>query len=234
MSEEQILDSESGRAEFQKNYLVRYGILAGFCILLALWFAYDGFIGYPSKLPAAEAYDEIRDLEAEERFQRWEQILADNPGFPEDAPEKSASEINDDIVGQYFWSAIFSIVGIPALVLFFRSRGSWVEPTEDGLTTSWGQKLKFADVTRLNKRRWKDKGIAKATYIDGDQTKTFVFDDFKFEREPIGKMLRDLEAVLERDNIVGGPTEVENDEEKARQLAEEAAAEEQSDDSEDS
>ena len=32
-------------------------------------------------------------------------------------------------------------------------------------------------------------------------------DDFKFDREPLGKMLRDLESQLRPEQIVGGPAE---------------------------
>ncbi len=212
------------RANFQKNYLMRYGVLAAVCMFLALWFAYDGFIGYPSKIPAAEAYDELRELETEERLERWQQIASEQ-GWSSSTPDKTAEEIHDDITGQYFWAAINLLVGVPAVVLFLRCRGSWVEATEDGLTTSWGQTLRFADVRELNKKRWADKGIAKASYTADGQSGTFVFDDFKFEREPLGQMLRDLERVLDREQIVGGPTEIEMDEKKEAEKAPSADAE---------
>lgn len=219
----------SERANFQKNYLLRYAALATFCLLLSLWFAYDGLIGYPKKLPMAAAYDEIRDLETEERIARWKQLAADND-WPSSAPEKTAEDIEDDIIGQYFWAAINLAIGLPALVLFLRSRNSWVESTESGLTTSWGQTVDFTAVTQLDKKRWANKGIAKASYQEQGQTKVFVFDDFKFEREPLGKMLRSLEDILEREKIVGGPTELETEEEKAREEAEEEASDVAADD----
>ena len=203
------------RAEFQKNYLWRYAALAGICCLLGLWFAYDGFIGYPSKIPMAEAYDEIRELPAEERIEQWEALASQND-WPSRTPDKSAEEIRDDITGQYFWAFLNFVIGLPALVLLLRSRGSWVERTEKGVRTSWGQELSFSAVSRLNKKKWKDKGIARATYDENGATRTFVFDDFKFDREPIGKMLRDLEAMLKPEQIVGGPTELEADERAAQ------------------
>lgn len=205
---------ENLRAHFQKNYLMRYAVLAGVCLLLACWFAYDGFIGYPSQLPMASAYDELRELEDDERRSRWQALSSEN-GWPSETPEKTAEEIRTDITGQYLWAVINLLVGLPALAYFIRCRGSWVEQTEAGLTTSWGQSVRFADVTRLNKKRWAEKGIAKAAYTEGGRSKTFVFDDFKFERDPLGSMLRSLEEVLDRDQIVGGPTEAETDAQKA-------------------
>jgi hypothetical protein len=194
------------RANFQKSYLTRYALLAGVCLFMAAWFGYDGLIGYPAKLKMARAYDEIRELESEERIEQWKEISSSH-GWPAKIPEKKAEEIEGDIVGQYFWAGLNLLVGIPALILLLRSRNSWVEATENGLTTSWGQSMNFDAVTQLNKRKWAAKGIAKATYLDAGQSRTFVFDDFKFEREPLGKMLRALEAKLDANQITGGPPE---------------------------
>ena len=203
------------RAEFQKNYLMRYLILATVCLFMAAWFAYDGLIGYPQKIPYAEAYDELLELESAQRVEKWKAIAKQN-NWPNDVPTKTAEEIRSDIIGQYFWGGLNLLAGLPALLLYFRARGSWVEATADGLKTSWGQQVRFADVTKLDKRRWQRKGIARATYRSADSNassgggeRVFVFDDFKFQREPLGKLLRDLEAVLKPEQIVGGlPEEV--------------------------
>ena len=203
------------RAEFQKNYLMRYLILATVCLFMAAWFAYDGLIGYPQKVPYAEAYDELRELEAAERVDKWKAIAKQND-WPTVVPTKTAEEMRGELTGQYVWGGLNLLAGLPALFLYFRSRGSWVEATPDGLKTSWGQQVRFADVTKLDKRRWQRKGIARATYrptqansTSGGAERVFVFDDFKFQREPLGQMLRDLEAVLEPAQIVGGPPEAD-------------------------
>lgn len=198
------------RANFQKSYRMRYLALATVCLLMAAWFGYDGLVGYPAQLPAAEAYDEIRDLDDKKRAEQWKQIAADK-NLPKQTPKKTAEQLRSDIVGQYFWGGINLLVGLPALFLWLRSRGKWVESTDDGLTTSWGQTLRFSDVTLLDKKKWQRKGIAKATYtpVGGGNPGVFIFDDFKFEREPLGHMLRDLEKELRPEQIVGGPAEAE-------------------------
>jgi hypothetical protein len=86
--------------------------------------------------------------------------------------------------------------------------------------------MDFENVTLLNKRRWAKKGIAKAYYNQDGVAKIFTFDDFKFEREPIGKMLRRLEESLERDKIVGGPTEAEFEAARATSQTEQTQVEE--------
>lgn len=205
------------RANFQKNYLMRYAIVSGACSVFALWFAYDGFIGYPSKLPVAEAFDELRSIEDDERrINEWQEV-AEQRGFPKDIPTKTAEEIHSDITGQYFFGALNLCIAIPLGILWLRARGSWVESTEQGLASSWGQSVNFSNVTKLDKKRWAKKGIATAHYSEDGVEKKFVFDDFKYEREPLGQILRTLESVLEREQIVNGPTELETDEEKAKE-----------------
>jgi hypothetical protein len=191
------------RANFQHNYRMRYLALAAICLLMAAWFGYDGLIGYPSKLPAAMAYDELRELDSAVRAERWKEVAAAQDLSPE-VPKKTAPEIRSDIFGQYIWGGLNLLVGLPALILLIRSRGKWVEPTAEGLTSSWGETVRFADVTQLDKTKWARKGIAKARYrSSGGGERVFVFDDFKFEREPMGKMLADLEAALSPEQIIG-------------------------------
>ncbi len=196
----------SERANFQSSYLKRYLLLAGVCIPLSLWFAYDGFIGYPKQLEYAKAYDPLRDLDSKERSVQW-QVLTSEKKWPNRIPEKKAEEVEDAIVGQYIWGSLSFLAGFIALLYYLRSRGSWVEPTATGLTTSWGQTFDFTNVVKLDKKKWETKGIAKATYRDNNLNRVFVFDDFKFDREPLGDMLRSLEKKLDREQIVGGPPE---------------------------
>src|SRR5690606_2464730 len=141
----------------------RYAALAAICLLMAAWFGYDGLVGYPAQIPAAEAYDELRDLDSAKRAEEWKRIATER-GLDKRTPKKTAAEIRSDIIGQYFWGGVNLLVGLPALLLWLRSRGSWVEQTDDGLPTSWGQSLRCADVTLLDKKKWQRKGIAKATY----------------------------------------------------------------------
>ena len=199
------------RACFQNSYLKRYLLLAGVCLPLSMWFAYDGFIGYPKQLEYATAYDPLRELEPKDRQIQWQAITTEK-GWPNRIPEKKAPEIADSIVGQYVWGSLSFLAGFIALMYYLRSRGTWVEPTETGLTTSWGQSFEYDDVVKLDKKKWESKGIAKASYRENSLNRVFVFDDFKFDREPLGQILRGLEKKLSRSQIVGGPPESRRDE----------------------
>ncbi len=223
----------TNRANFQNSYLRRFLLMAAVGLGWAGWCAWDGFVAYPKKLDDAIQFEQLKgpngeELEREARKERWKALAAEK-GWPKNHPTKTPKEIQGDITLQYLMGAIGLVIGVPALLSYFLSRGSWVEGDSQGLKTSWGQALNYIDVTRLNKLRWARKGIARAEYTADGRQQVFVFDDFKYERVPLGQLLRDLEAVLQRDQIVGGPTEVEAE---AARVAEKEPAAEASDGSE--
>ena len=186
---------------------------------MAAWFAFDGLVEYPKKLEYIEALEEIKSETADrvEVQKKWE-ALSQSRGWPIDRPDqgegKSPDQIRSDIQWQFRMGIPSFLVGMAALYFYLKSRRQWVEETEGGLTTSWGQHVRFADVTQLNKKKWDKKGIARAYYSEGGKQRMFVFDDFKFDREPLGQILRKLEGVLQPDQIVGGISEAERDEQK--------------------
>lgn len=200
------------RANFQSSYLWRYLIMSIAGLFMAGWFAYDGLVAYPKKLAYAQAFEEIKSEVNDPRqlALRWQE-LADSKGWPVKQPEKPSSAIRNDIYGQYIFGVLSLFLGVPAAWFYFRSRNRWVEATDEGLQTSWGQQMRFAEVTLLNKKRWDAKGIARAFYTAAGKKHVFVFDDFKYQREPLGQILRRLEAVLQPDQIVGGISEAQRD-----------------------
>ena len=62
-------------------------------------------------------------------------------------------------------------------------------------------------IVSIDKKQWKDKGIAKITYEDGGRNRRFVLDNYKFDRHPTTEILRQIEANVGPDKIVGGPPE---------------------------
>ncbi|MEZ6080161.1 MAG: hypothetical protein R3C56_32180 [Pirellulaceae bacterium] len=182
--------------------------LATVCLLMAAWFGYDGLVGYPAQLPAAEAYDEIRDLDDKKRAEQWKQIAADK-NLPKQTPKKTAEQLRSDIVGQYFWGGINLLVGLPALFLWLR-RGKWVESTDDGLTTSWGQALRFSDVTLLDKKKWQAQGDRQSDlYSGGGWTLGVYLRRFQIRTRAARPNAARPGKQLRPEQIVGGPAEAE-------------------------
>jgi hypothetical protein len=112
-----------------------------------------------------------------------------------------------EIFTQYIQAVVAFLAGIYLLSLPIRARGRWIEADENGITASWGQSLQYDEIEQVNKRKWRDKGIAKVTYIDAGRRKVFAVDDFKFMREPTDQILYELEQRIEPGRITGGPPE---------------------------
>jgi hypothetical protein len=72
------------------------------------------------------------------------------------------------------------------------------------LTSSWGQGFDCDEIVSIDKKRWRDKGIARINYEQGGRRRRFVVDDFKFARDATDAILYELEAQIELDRIIGG------------------------------
>jgi hypothetical protein len=174
----------------------------------ALWSLYDGAIKYPKQRERALAY-----LALEEEFQggdpvafrdRWHELAGQN-GWPTSYPGEPKTQ--GDIYLQYFMAAVAGAVGLWLLWGVWRARGTWIESTESGITSSWDQSLNYDKIVSVDKRKWRSKGIAKVTYTDNGRKRRFIVDDYKFDRHPTGQILRELEARIDPAMITGGPPE---------------------------
>ena len=194
------------RANFDRSYLWRYWVIILMGLGSAAWFFYDATVGYPKKVKIAQAWEGLSALESGPRAERWRALAAEK-GWSQDVPVKPSKEIEESIRFQYIYGGLATLIGSGMLVYLLIARNSWVEDTANGLNTSWGQTVDFSTVTKLNKRRWKDKGIARVDYLDNGQKRQFVFDDFKYDRRAIGQLLQQLEDRLPPDRIVQPETE---------------------------
>ncbi len=203
------------RADNDPRFTRRFYIMGIVAIGFALWSLYDGMVKYPAlrthgfaefKVDYKSLFedshtkslsvDEFEHVADPEHVQEWAKYAHDR-GF------KSVPEI----FTQYIQAAVAGIVGLFLLSIPLRARGRWIEADETGITTSWGESFQFDQVEQLNKRKWRDKGLAKVTYIANGRRRQFIIDDLKFMREPTDAILFELEQRIELERITGGPPE---------------------------
>ena len=115
---------------------------------------------------------------------------------------------NPYAIDQQFYMA----AGIIPFSLFFivtwlRQRNAWVEGDAKGLRNSRGASLEYDQIESFNKKRWDKKGIAWVHYNDGVSKRRFLLDDCNFEYKAIRKMVRMVEANIDREQITGGEPE---------------------------
>jgi len=196
------------RAESDPRYSRRFLLMGLAAIAFALWFLYDGAITYPNQRERALAYHELEsDSQGEDPIvfrDKWHE-MANTNGWPTAYPGEPKTE--GEITMQFVMAGIVSVVALGLLSIPLRARGRWLEASEKGITSSWGQSFDFDQVLELNKRQWRSKGIAKVTYHDGRRKRRFVIDDYKFDRYSTDAILYELEQHIDPAIITGGPPE---------------------------
>ena len=196
------------KAENDPRYSRRFLLMGLAAIAFALWFLYDGAITYPNQRNRALAYHELEsESQGEDPIvfrDRWHEMANEN-GWPTSYPGEPKTD--GDITMQFVMAGLVVVVALLLLSIPLRSRGRWIEASDAGFTSSWGQSFDYDQVLELNKRQWRSKGIAKVTYHDGRRKRRFVIDDYKFDRHATDAMLYELEQRIDPEKITGGPPE---------------------------
>ncbi len=197
------------RADYDPKYFRRFLFIGLGCIAFTGWCFYDALVGYPRELERANMYwtpnpDRPGDYSGMER-EPWRTLVRER-GWPTDPPEQPTA-IEHKIESQYFYAVICVMIAIPCLLKWFLARGSWVEGDGKQLRTSRGIEFHFDQIIDIDKTKWEKKGITRIQYEAGGRRLTFAFDDFKYQREPMGKILTNIEATLTDEQIRGGERE---------------------------
>jgi hypothetical protein len=185
------------RATSDRRFFLRFLLIGLVMAGFSLYCVYDGAIGYPNQRVRALKYQEF---EEEGRVGEWP-AFAKEQGWSTDPPGEPKTPVDFQL--QYIMAAVTGAIALWFFSVVLRNRNRWIEAGAGGITSSWGQRFDWADVVALDKRLWKKKGIAKVYYQDGVRQRRFVIDDFKFLREPTGKILRTLESKIDSDKITG-------------------------------
>jgi hypothetical protein len=135
----------------------------------------------------------------------WEGVAKEN-GWPTKNPGKPKTD--SDIAQNFVQAAVAAVVGVCMLMNVVLASRRWIEAGPEGVTTSWGEKVPFASVVAIDKKRWKDKGIAYVDYEAGGKRRRFVVDDYKYDRYKCDEVLRRIEQAAGVDKIQNGVPEL--------------------------
>ncbi len=196
------------RAEVDKKFIRRFLFVAIGCFFLMLWGLYDAVVTMPREKARALAYEELTvqqeagGLTEAERAEKWD-ALTEEKGWSSTLPD-SSEHVDGDIYFQWFLFGLGLVLGVFFLLKYLKLLSSWIEADESGVQTSWGESLKFEGIQSIKKHKWNKKGIAKVEYSDeAGVSKTMVFDDFKYQREDMGTIMKMAEENLSDDQIIG-------------------------------
>jgi len=164
------------------------GFLALFLTGIGFWFIFDGWLGFPRSNERWLAHEKFK---TENRLSEWP-AFAKNAGWNEAPPHKLYKK--EDIAGQYVIGSLALLLGI-ATFIYRAGQIRLVFKLEDGaVIIPGGKRVPFESITGINRKKWDAKGLATVYYsIDGRQGK-FILDDYKFDPEPIHKIMTEIEA----------------------------------------
>lgn len=221
------------RAENNPKFYSRFIWLGLGALAFMLYCLYDGFINYPDQMVRGEAVmataeatlsqEELNEIAADGgghgRAGVYDHLVEEMPDHPEfqSAWESKAEENGwsteppaklrspGSIVNQHIMAVLSLIAALWFLSTVFLTRGRWIELNEQGITSSWGQAFALDQVTTIDKKKWRDKGIAYIRYRDekGKQ-RSFVVDDYKYHRKTTDRILWYIENMVGFDKITGG------------------------------
>ena len=194
----------STSASVSKSYKIQLAVMGLFILFWALYFLYDGYKGYPYKRMIAQEFATFKE---QGRTDEW-RAYANEKGWPDGTHGEPGHNYSDwDIRTQKIIGFGLLPISLMYCWAFLRSFGKRINLEDSAITTSWGSRVPFSDIVRLNKSRWRTKGIAVASYSDGGKTKNLVLDNFKYDKAAIGQMVRTVESHISADQITGGEPE---------------------------
>ena len=185
-------------------YYRRMSIAAGMCVAFGLYFLYDWKIGYPAANAIAEKQEWFEKVllpshdaaRKEGRLDAWREE-AKAGGWPTGKgdeppkwlqyaamngwPEKPKRYTDKEVAEQLWWGLGTLGAGLVLAVAMLLNRNKVLTAGADHWVTPEGEKVAFADVFRVDKRKWERQGLAYAWYrlADGRQRRA-VIDDLKF------------------------------------------------------
>src|SRR4051812_16330097 len=203
------------RAENDPRYSRKF-LIMGICALgFALWCLKDGLYSYPArrvqgfsefKIDYKKLFkdehakslsaDEFEVVANHEDKKQWDEYAHDR-GIPS----------GPDIVMQFIMASVMTVAVLFLVSIPLRARGRWIEGTDSGIGSSWGENVRYDEIEEVNKRKWRSKGIAKVTYVSSGRRRTFVVDDYKFERFRTDAILYELEQRIDPGRIANGSPE---------------------------
>lgn len=197
------------RAEADSRFLLKYLLIGLGCIGFGMYSIYDGFVSAPAQMPMAAAWDELKkdpSLDDADRSTRYKEIAKEN-GWPSKRIRKTVEEIEIFVIYQYIFMGIGFSIGIPCLLWYLKTRGSWIESSENGLNSSWGQELTFDQITQFDKKKWEKKGIGVLHFDTPKGSGKFVVDDLKYSRVQMDEIVCLIESRIASNLIVNGDPE---------------------------
>lgn len=223
-------------------YFRRMGLLAAMLVIFAAFFLYDGKWGYPAKNLKADVKDhfETEVLKGYDKAKTagtlddWRDEMK-SKGWPVDVDgeppkwisyaavhgidEKPKRYTDREIDEQFWYGGGMLVVAVVVGLLVLMNKNKVLRGYEDRFIAPDGQEVRFADVFKVDTRKWKSKGLASVFYKAGGTgaERRAVIDCMKYEEQGAEAVLQRLLSGFRGELIEKIEEPEEEDEESAPQ-----------------
>ncbi len=182
----------------------RMGILAAMLLFMGLYFIYDGKFGYAKDNAIAEEkvkFDgellkSFDDAKKSGRLDEWiARAKAEGKPSGEDGeppkwasyaaqhgwPEQPKKHGEDEIRQQFEWGGGMLLLCFIVVVKVLLDRGKKLTGHEQHMIMPDGGEVRFADVFKVDKRKWDHKGLAYVYHRTAGVERRAVVDDLKYD-----------------------------------------------------
>lgn len=154
---------------------------------IAAWFLYDGFILWPDEAERHAEYTEILDglIEAGDAVDEestsvrlaWERHAREQ-GYRRNIPkERTDGAIREQrVIG---WTLMVGALFYAAWIAWNHTRK--VTAQGEIVIGASGERVELDSITAIDRKKWKNKGIAYAIYEDGGKRRRLCLDEHKFK-----------------------------------------------------
>ena len=184
-------------ARASRGYAVRILIMVGLCAAFAIYFAYDGWVGYPANDDVLIKYmwdhpsSLNDDAAARQTLKAW-------PGYNQATPEQIAAMAllveksraegwkgPWDIRVQQLIVVALALATLATAYFFYRYTRKRAIADDAGLSPAIGSVIPWENITKIDNTQWDKKGIVTVTYKDAaGAAQTAVLDDYDLENLP--------------------------------------------------
>lgn len=187
----------------------RMGLMVALFLAFSLWFFYDGKVKWPKDNEIKATYDDFVEtmlpefdksieeegmgMEAWKTFaaekgwseylkedgtpRKWTSYAASN-GWPAKKPK---GHPQSDIDGQFRWSAGCGVIALVILGYLLLNLRKTIAADEEAYIAPDGQRVLFAEIFEVDKRKWDDKGLAYLKYKGDGGSGRVALDDLKYD-----------------------------------------------------
>lgn len=171
-------------ARVTKMWKQQKGLIPILFIAFALYFLWDGVVGYPRSDERFDAHERLKATPGE-----WEKLCLER-GWKTQPPEKRMGP--HKYAEQLWWAAGAGAIGLIALALWMRQKGTFVKSDAEGVTAPGGARVPYTSITHVDRTKWKSKGLACVRYsLDGKEGR-FTLDDAKHDPKALDVILADI------------------------------------------